>query len=153
MRLFKKISFNQFKSDISEDKKLYDSFPMPSRSTGGSAGYDFYLLNDITFEPGEIKKIPTGIKAEYEKDEALLIVDRSGTGFKYNLRLCNQVGLIDSDYYNNPDNEGHIWFRIQNESQNKLSFKRGDALVQGIFIKYLVTDDDSCLNKKRGSNY
>ena len=60
-------------------------------------------------------------------------------GFKYNIRLCNQVGVIDADYYNNKDNEGHIWIKIQNEGEKELTFQKGEAIVQGIFFKYLTT--------------
>ncbi|MBR5669913.1 dUTP diphosphatase, partial [Candidatus Saccharibacteria bacterium] len=66
---------------------------------------------------------------------------------------CNQVGVIDSDYYNNPDNEGHIFVKLQNEDTVAHRFKRGDALVQGVFMKYLATDSDNNLQKKRRSEY
>lgn len=74
-------------------------------------------------------------------------------GFKYNIRLCNQVGIIDADYYNNRDNEGHIWLMIQNESDKELSFKKGESIVQGIFFKYLTTESDNSLNIVRESDY
>ena len=83
----------------------------------------------------------------------LLLIVRSGTGFKYNIRLCNQVGVIDADYYNNPDNEGHLWIKIQNEDTVEHNFKKGDALVQGIFVKYLTTDSDQDRNQERRSSY
>lgn len=153
MRDFEKISFEQFKKDIKDDKELYDSYKLPSRDSLETAGYDFYLLEDIKIGPNEIVKIPTGVKSYYNKDEVLLLVVRSSTGFKYNMRLVNQVGVIDADYYNNKDNEGHIWIKIQNESDNTYEFKRGDALVQGIFMKYLITDSDSNLNIQRESDY
>jgi len=62
-------------------------------------------------------------------------------GFKYNVRMCNQVGIIDSDYYNNCDNEGHIWIALQNEGKKVFSIKSGDAICQGIFLNYLTCDD------------
>lgn len=74
-------------------------------------------------------------------------------GFKYNIRLCNQVGVIDSDYYNNQDNEGHIWIKIQNEGNKDVNFKKGDAIVQGIFLKYLTTKNDETLKQERRSDY
>ena len=74
-------------------------------------------------------------------------------GFKYNIRLCNQVGVIDADYYNNKDNEGHIWIRIQNEGDNTVKLNKGDAIVQGIFLKYLTTQSDSTLEIERRSDY
>ena len=153
MRDFEKISFEQFKKDVADDRDLYDSLTIPHRDSIATAGYDFPLLSDLTLKPGETAKLPTGLKAHFQTDEALLIIDRSKTGFKYNIRLCNQVGVIDSDYYNNPDNEGHIWIKVQNEDTVTHSFKRGEALAQGVFIKYLATDSDQKLGKNRGSTY
>ena len=142
MRKFEKISFEQFKKDIKDDKELYDSYNLPKRNTKNSAGYDFFALYDYTLKPGEIMKIPTGVKVSMESDDVLFLIDRSSMGFKYNVRMCNQVGVIDADYYNNNDNEGHMWIRIQNEGDKDYVVKKGDAMIQGIFMKYLKTDDD-----------
>ena len=142
MRKFEKISFEQFKKDIKDDKKLYESYSLPKRETKSAAGYDFYALYDYTLKPGEIKKIPTGIKVSMESDDVLFLIDRSSMGFKYNVRMCNQVGVIDADYYNNDDNEGHMWIRIQNEGDKDYIVKKGEGMIQGIFMKYLKTDDD-----------
>ena len=142
MRKFEKISFDQFKKDIKDDKELYDSYSLPKRETKNAAGYDFYAIYDYTLKPGEIKKIPTGIKVSMESDDVLFLIDRSGMGFKYNVRMCNQVGVIDADYYNNNDNEGHMWIRIQNEGDKDYIVKKGEGMIQGVFIKYLKTDDD-----------
>ena len=153
MRDFEKISFEQFSKDVAPDQELYDSIIIPQRNSVATAGYDIHLLNDLELKPGEVAKLPTGLKAHFGKDEVLLIVVRSGTGFKYNIRLCNQIGVIDSDYYNNPDNEGHLFVKVQNEDDKTHSFKRGDALVQGVFMKYLTTDNDQDLGEKRRSSY
>lgn len=142
MRKFEKISFDQFKKDIKDDKELYESYSLPRRSTKNSAGYDFFSLYDYILKPGEIMKIPTGIKVSMENDEVLFLIDRSSMGFKYNVRMCNQVGVIDQDYYNNSNNEGHMWIRIQNEGDKDYIVKKGEAMIQGIFMKYLKTDDD-----------
>ena len=101
MRKFEKISYEQFKKDIEDNRNLYDEYELPSREPTYSAGYDFYALEDIIIKPQEIKRIPTGVKASMEDDEVLLIVVRGSQGFKYNVRLCNQVGVVDKDYYNN----------------------------------------------------
>ncbi len=69
-------------------------------------------MDDIVIKPREIVKIPTGYKANFNSDEGLLLIMRSGLGFKYNLRLTNQVGVIESDYYNNETNKGHMWVSI-----------------------------------------
>ena len=142
MRYFEKISFEQFKKDIRDDLNLYNNYLLPKRATKCSAGYDFYAIYDINIKPGEIVKIPTGYKAKFNNDEALLLIMRSGLGFNYNLRLTNQVGLIESDYYNNESNEGHMWISIQNEGKEEINIKKDTAYCQGVFIKFLITDDD-----------
>lgn len=142
MRKFEKITFTQFKKDISEDETLYNAYRLPERKTHASAGYDFFAIQDFVIKPGEIKKIPTGIKAMYPEDEVLMLFVRSSMGFKYNVRMCNQVGIIDADYYNNPDNEGHMWIALQNEGEKDFVVKKGDGIVQGIFIKYLTCGEE-----------
>ena len=153
MRDFEKISFEQFKKDINDDIQLYNEYELPKRDSKKTAGYDIYLLENLVLEPGEIKKIPTGIKAYFENNEVLFLIIRSSSGFKYNLRLCNQVGVIDADYYNNKDNEGHLWIKIQNEGNETVRIAKGNSIVQGIFFKYLTTDSDENLNIKRSSDY
>lgn len=152
MRKFEKISFEQFKKDIKDDKDLYDSYNIPKRSTKYAAGYDFEAIEPFTIKSGEIKKIPTGIKATMENDDVLLLIDRSSQGFKYNIRMCNQVGVIDKDYYNNKDNEGHIWIKIQNEGDKDYIVSKKDGIIQGIFIKYLLTDDEKIPINERKTN-
>ena len=153
MRDFEKISFEQFAKDVANDRELYDSIIIPQRDSNSTAGYDLHLLADLELKPGEVVKLPTGLKARFQPDEVLLLIVRSSTGFKYNIRLCNQVGVIDSDYYNNPDNNGHLWIKIQNEDSVAHAFKKGDSLVQGVFMKYLTTNSDQNNNKQRRSNY
>ena len=153
MRDFEKISFEQFKKDIKDDIELYNEYSLPKRDSVYTAGYDIYILEDLTIKPGERKKVPTGIKSYFDKEEVLLLVVRSSMGFKYNIRLCNQVGVIDADYYNNKDNEGHIWLMIQNEGEEEYNFKKGEAIVQGLFMKYLTTKSDKSINIQRKSDY
>ena len=153
MRDFEKISFERFKKDIKDDKELYECYKLPSRGSTAAAGYDLFLVEDLTIAPNEIVKIPTGVKMRCEKDEVLLIIVKSSTGFKYNIRLVNQVGVIDADYYNNKDNEGHIFVKIQNEGDKTITFKAGEAVAQGVFIKYLLTQSDNEPNTERRSTY
>ncbi len=161
VRYFKKISFEQFKKDIKDDKELYNSYELPKRKTKYSAGYDFIAIEDFELSPGEIKKIPTGYKANFLKDEMLMIVIRSSMGFKYNIRMTNQVGIIESDYYNNIDNEGHIFVSLQNEGDKTFKVQKGEAYAQGIFVKFLTCGDTvkekrvggfGSTNKKEGIN-
>lgn len=145
---FQKVSFEQFKSDwefndIISAEDAYNEIKLPRRATTGSAGYDFYSPLDFQLKPGETIKIPTGVRAKINDGWVLKIYPRSGLGFKFRLQLNNTVGIIDSDYYNS-SNEGHIFCKITNDSnENKVvSQKQGDGFCQGIFIEYGITFDD-----------
>lgn len=151
MRGFEKISFNQFCKDICTNKKMYEEYNLPMRSTKNSAGYDFFALQDYVIKPNDIIKIPLGVKVYMQDDEVLFLVVRSSMGFKYNVRLTNQVGVIDSDYYNNPDNEGHMWLCLQNEGTTDFIIKKGDKILQGIFVKYLTVDNEKNIENVRTS--
>jgi len=151
MRYFEKISYKQFKLDISSDLELYNSYELPKRSTKTSAGYDFTAINGFTLKPSEIITIPLGIKVRMNSDEFLMIVIRSSMGFKYNVRCVNQVGIVDNDYYNNPSNEGHIYLKIQNHGNTDYIVKKGDKICQGIFSKYLLVDNEEIVIEKRTS--
>jgi len=140
MRGFEKVSKNEFLKYF--DEQVYANIKLPKRSTQNSAGYDFYLPFDLSIKPKERIIIPSGIKAYMQSDEVLLLMVRSSLGIKYGIRLLNQVGVIDSDYYNNLDNEGHILIAIENTSENELNLKAGDRIVQGIFLKYLTTTEE-----------
>lgn len=148
-RYFEKISFEQFKKDICDDKELYENFSLPKRSTKYSAGYDFFSVCDFILKPGEVVKIPTGIKINMNADEMMMLLVRSSMGFKYNVRMCNQVGIFESDYYNNPTNEGHAWLKLQNEGNEDFVVKKGDAICQGIFTKFLTVDNEEEINNIR----
>jgi len=149
MRKFEKISEEQFEKDLKEVCE-YSDIEIPTRSTKHSAGYDFKSPISFTLNPGDSKKVPTGIKASMNEDEFLAIFVRSSMGFKYNIRLCNQVGIVDSDYYNNPDNEGHIFVKIQNEGKEAITINKGDRFAQGIFMNFLITDDDVAFGDRTG---
>ena len=114
MRKFEKISFEQFKKDISDDKELYESYLLPKRSTKNSAGYDIASLEEYTLKPGEAHIFVTGLKVSMNSDEVLYLYGRSSFGYKYNITLANSVGVIDSDFYNNVDNEGHFKVKLIN---------------------------------------
>ena len=150
MRGFEKISFKEFKKIFGDDKELYEEYLLPRRASKNSAGYDILAIKDYVIKPKEILKIPTGLKVRMQNDEVLLIVVRSSMGFKYNVRLTNQVGVIDSDYYNNIDNEGHFFVSLQNEGEKDYIVKKGEAYAQGIFIKYLISDDDAASEIRKG---
>lgn len=150
-RLFEKISFEQFKKDICDDKELYKSYNIPKRSTKESAGYDFESIIDFTLKPGEIKKIPLGIKADMNSGEVLFLIVRSSQGFKYNVRMCNQVGVIDKDYYNNNENEGHMWIKLENHGDKDYIVSKGDKIIQGLFMPFLTVDGEESIERVRTS--
>ena len=151
MRYFEKISFEQFKKDICDDLDLYNSYNIPKRSTKSSAGYDFEAINDFIIKPGEIMKIPLGIKANMNEGEVLFLIVRSSQGFKYNVRMCNQVGVIDKDYYNNLDNEGHMWIKLENHGDKDYTVNKGDKIIQGIFVSFLTVDNEEKIENIRTS--
>lgn len=131
--------------------EIYQSILLPKRATKGSAGYDFYAPFDIILAPGETIKIPTGIRVSMEPNYVLKLYPRSGLGFKYRLQLNNTVGIIDSDYYNS-DNEGHIFAKITNDSNESKTviLKKGEAFMQGIFVEYGITLDDDATGQRNG---
>lgn len=145
---FEKVSIDEFSKYY--DKTLYEEYDLPKRMTSHSAGYDFFAIEGFTIKPGEIKKIPTGYKATFGNDEMLMILVRSSMGFKYNVRMTNQVGIIESDYYNNIDNEGHMFVSLQNEGDRDFVVKKGEGYAQGIFTKFLICDDDVITNERKG---
>ena len=149
MRKFEKISFEQYKKDVCDDIELYDNYNIPCRKTKCSAGYDFESLKDFILKPNEIIKLPLGVKVCMNEDEMLMLFVRSSQGFKYNIRMCNQVGIIESDYYNNIDNEGHMWIKLQNEGDKDYIVKKGYGICQGIFTKFLTVDDEKQIENER----
>ncbi len=153
MRYFEKVSFEEFEKSTGLTHEDYDKYKLPKRGTINSAGYDFECLTDFTIKKGEVVKIPTGIKANMNIGEVLLIFIRSSLGCKFNLRLCNQVGVIDGDYYNNPDNEGHIFICIKNEGVEDKFFKQGDKFAQGMFTTFLTVDNEEGITNKRTGGF
>lgn len=141
---FMKVSREQFAADWDFDiPNPYDEITLPRRGTAGSAGYDFFSPLDFTLEPGQVIKIPTGIRAKMDEGWVLTLYPRSGQGFKYRLQLYNTVGVIDSDYFG-AKNEGHIHIKLVNANNEGkvLSVKKGEAFAQGIFLPFGITVDD-----------
>ena len=94
--------------------------------------------------------VPTGIKCKLESDTYLELSVRSSCPLKYWLILANSVGIIDADYYGNPDNDGHIYFQMINLSPFDLQLKKGDIIGQGIIKPYITTDDDEATGERLG---
>ena len=145
---FYKVSKEQYINDCEFENAsdIYEQIKLPRRATTGSAGYDFFSPVDFSLAPGETIKIPTGIRVKIDEGWVLKLYPRSGLGFKFRLQMNNTVGIIDSDYYYS-DNEGHIFVKITNDSNEgkTVSIKSGEAFCQGIFVEYGITyDDDVC---------
>ncbi len=150
---FEKVSMKQFKEGCGrpDAEEIYNGIKLPRRATAGSAGYDFYAPYAITLAPGETAKIPTGIRVLIEPGWVLKLYPRSGLGFKYRLQLNNTVGIIDSDY-SDSDNEGHIFIKITNDSNEgkTLEIPAGTGFAQGIFVEYGITVDDDADGARNG---
>lgn len=153
-------------------------FDMPSRKTANSAGYDMVIAEDIIIpsyqkiwdkvsfydmtvsldelaaitKQNKIKPtlVPTGVKCYLEPGYYLELSVRSSTPLKYWLILANSVGIIDADYADNPDNEGHIYFQIINLSPVDIQLRKGDIIGQGIIKKYEITDNDNAVGERMG---
>lgn len=132
--------------------QLYVDVLIPQRATKKSAGYDlrayFTDREEEVINPGEMKTIPTGLTVYMQDDEFLDVRIRSGMARKYQLTLQNDAGVIDSDYYGN-----EIGIMIRNEGTEPFVIKHGDRIAQGIFLKYLVADDDKPLSEERTSGF
>lgn len=127
---------------------------LPIRKTKYSAGYDIEAAEDTvipSFKKGMAPTlIKTGLKAYMQEDEMLLLYNRSSNPKKKGLIMANSVGVIDKDYYENPDNDGHFMFAFYNIKDEDITIKKGEAIGQAIFQKYLVTDDDTAEGERLG---
>ena len=123
---------------------------LPSRKTIFSAGYDIATAENIILLPQQVTLIPTGIKAYMQTDEYLGVHIRSSIAIKQKLTLINNVGVIDADYYNNVENEGHIMIPVYNYNQSSVTIEKDTRIAQGIFYRYLLASDDKAENIRIG---
>lgn len=149
MRKFESISLEQWNKDVTIPGSSYENIKLPQRATSKSAGYDIYSPVDISIMPGEQVMVPTGFKVNMDDDDVMLIIIRSSLGIKKGLSIVNQTGVIDSDYYNNPDNEGHCWVCLKNNTNRQFDIAIGDRISQAIFIKYNTVVDDTPIKEVR----
>ncbi|MCM1113571.1 MAG: hypothetical protein NC399_10000 [Muribaculum sp.] len=157
---FLKVSEEQFVNAMREEfpeysvediRQMYEDIKLPKRATRGSAGYDFYAPFAFSLPPGATIKIPTGVRAKMEEEWVLQLYPRSGLGFKYRLQMNNTVGIIDSDYFDS-DNEGHIFVKLTNDSNEgrTVEVNAGTGVVQGLFLQYGITADDEADGIRNG---
>lgn len=161
-----------------EKVTTFEEINLPKRATKAAAGYDFEAASDVvipsiwksgiatalkvalkkeeTFLDEEMVKqvkpvlVPTGVKAYMGEEEFLQLCNRSSNPLKNFLLLGNGVGVIDSDYYNNENNEGHIMFQFLNFGLREVTIKKGERVGQGIFLPFLKADEDSATTERQG---
>ena len=158
---FEKVSFEAFEKDFNkylgdkfnglhleaeeienEIRWIYNQIKLPKRSTKGSCGYDITIPMPIFVNANEVKFIPTGIKVYLDDDKFLMVAPRSSSA-KKRYQLGNRVAFIDSDYADNPDNEGDIIVSIEYTGKDiGIKFETGDAIAQGIILPFFKVEDD-----------
>lgn len=143
-------AFRTLKDDKGKKYKFPLDIKLPTRADKGSAGYDFYVPIDIRILPGQKTIVFTDVKAYMQPDEVLEIYIRSSLAIKKGLMLSNNVGIIDSSYYSNEDNDGNIGIPLVNTSGITIDLKAGERIAQGIFKKFLTIDEDSTSGKRTG---
>lgn len=154
--MFEKIPIEQFAKDCGMDKddpkliEAWENIKLPRRATPDSAGYDFYVPQNVCLNPEKETVFATGIRVQMCPGWFLMCVPRSGLGFKYGVRLRNSTGIIDADYYY-ADNFGHIMASVTTEIP--VSLKAGDRFMQGIFVPFGVTTDDEPINATRRGGF
>lgn len=155
---FEKVTLSQFIEDtiklmpwIDDDtiELAWNNLKLPQRATSGSAGYDFYAPYTIALADQSPLAVPTGIRALIDHGKFLMIVPRSGLGFKHGLSLSNTSGVIDEDY-SYAANEGHIITKLYKRTEGILRIEQGERFVQGIFMPYCIIDDDTASTTRVG---
>lgn len=126
-------------------KKLTDNATMPERATKGSAGYDISASETVTIQPGEIKLVHTGLAAQMEQDDVMLLIDRSSNPRKRGLVLSNSIGVIDHDYFPN-----EFKGMFTNITDKPVTVEAGQRIMQAVFVKYGLVDDDNALGERTG---
>lgn len=123
---------------------------LPKRKTKKSAGYDFFAVEDFTLYPNKLCIVPTGVKAYMEDDEVLYLHIRSSVALKRGVRMLNSIGVIDADFVDNPDNEGEISLGLLSHNDDIVHIQKGERIAQGVFHKFLITDDDNAEGQRVG---
>lgn len=142
MRQFEKVSYMNAEDIV-----------IPQRQTLDSAGYDLSAYERVVIEPKTIQLVPTGLKVQLEKDEVLLVYPRSSLGIKKGLMMSNGVGVIDRDYFNNDNNEGHIMVPLYNFKDEPVIVEKFERIAQGVFQTFLKTSNDQPVSQTRQGGF
>ena len=142
MRQFEKVSYMNAEDIV-----------IPQRQTLDSAGYDLSAYERVVIEPKTIQLVPTGLKVQLEKDEVLLVYPRSSLGIKKGLMMSNSVGVIDRDYYNNDNNEGHIMVPLYNFKDEPVVVEKFERIAQGLFQTFFKTSNDQPVSQTRQGGF
>ena len=126
-------------------KKLTDKAILPERATKGSAGYDISASESVTIQPGEIKLVPTGLAVQMEQDDVMLLIDRSSNPRKRGIVLSNSVGVIDHDYFPN-----EFMGMFTNITDQPVTIEAGQRIMQAVFVKYGLVEDDNATGQRTG---
>ena len=126
-------------------KKLTNEAILPERATKGSAGYDISASESVTIQPGEIKLVPTGLAVQMEQDDVMLLIDRSSNPRKRGIVLSNSVGVIDHDYFPN-----EFMGMFTNITDQPVTIEAGQRIMQAIFVKYGLVDNDKAEGQRTG---
>lgn len=123
---------------------------MPKRGSAKSAGYDFHVKEKITLKPNDKIVVFSDVRAFMDSDEVLNLYPRSSMGIKKHIRITNGTGVIDSDYFNNPETGGNIGIALHNFGEKTIEIQAGERVCQGVFSRYLITDDDDASGFRNG---
>ena len=159
---FEIVSFDSFRKDMlkygwreEHIQRAYDNIKLPERKTKYSAGYDIATPIGFPIKPHERLVIPTGIKVVFEPGTEsdywhLALYIRSSIGINKQVIMANQTGIIDSDYADNPDNEGDMLIALYNMSDQVVKFRVGDRIIQGIFMNHGIAYNDAATGTRIG---
>jgi dUTP pyrophosphatase len=123
-------------------ERVQEDAILPQRMTRQSAGYDLYANETTVIQPFSVKIVPTGVKVRMPYWMYLQLSVRSSIGIKQQLIMPNGIGIIDADYYNNPDNGGHIFVPLLNMSSRTITIDKHTRIAQGVFLNYNMVDRD-----------
>lgn len=132
-----------------EFRKNEGNIKLPTRATEHSAGYDFYSPMDIVIPPNESVLIWSDVRAHMYYDNTMIIATRSSMG-KQPVTIAQAIAIIDSDYYDNESTGGNIGIRLWNAGNTPYEIHTGDRIAQGVFIKYLTTNNDNTISQREG---